>query len=941
MANGDDITPEDNEESKPGILESVVDGTINIAAPASVLVGGPGTAIPAVLAAAAADKATDYLFDTAVGQLAEEKAQSAVEAGEQLVDDAVEASGYMSSDNDAEKIRIQKSVRLKEQCFLTYHMKQLAEIHKDTMSEEVEASDKFPHFRYQKTQLLDSPQGLTGEVLPKLFMRPGTEHLLDVTTDQIANLVPMIKLYKVVYEDDTALEVPFLFYNHTIAEDDAADDLTGWAEGTTTEFAGGVGGYQGRSGVGIKSFDWQYISGNPDTVQKDITAKLVLYFQSMDELIRIRNGSVVNPNTGETKTIEYSYLDLVVNPARRTNGGASSLTGDTSQGSGSPCLGAFDEYDSTEYEIKASVGWASWNSPNQEIDSQLRQSINYNKTNLFLSLTDHQFNINQDGTFELTISYRSRMEGLIESPKSNVLFCDKQIISSSPSFQLLIDYERQIKELSATSCVDNKQKLEDKKRDLIKVQDGLRNETYKFMITNLLKPSRWLGYEPTSPDAPPTDEPQRLIYSILTDPQAYVEYADTGKMPDDFKTLDIEHISTTDMVFKEPSWAAESSAGNIADGKLTYRPANPDEMIINFFFLGDLIDMLMTTVFDTEKYKDLDPDIRKKYSFNNVEVENLKLLLGPMQFRDPKTSEIVNINIADIPVSVREFTKFFHNKVIKSQLTVYNFKSFLKDLLHGLIQTALGESCFEGNNQITSSMRNGYLSAPIGQTDPLENKSTSASTTRVDMDEINYENPIFDPSLYVGNTSVVQHNHYIVIYMQGPAGLRYPGSEGGPLLGGKTPKGRDLDRGIHHLFIGRDRGLVTSVNFSKTNEPYLRQARLENAGAFNPVLQLSDVYEASIEMMGNTFFLPGQRLYLNPFGLGYGENFGFPHERGTISNIMGLGGYHIVTNVSNYIESGVYKTSLSARFETAGDGCVATNTTNDDSGGDCPEESSA
>ena len=152
-----------------------------------------------------------------------------------------------------------------------------------------------------------------------------------------------------------------------------------------------------------------------------------------------------------------------------------------------------------------------------------------------------------------------------------------------------------------------------------------------------------------------------------------------------------------------------------------------------------------------------------------------------------------------------------------------------------------------------------------------------------------------------------------------------------------TPRQQDLQKGIYHLFIGRDRGLVKTVNFSQTNQPYLRQARLENMGAFNPIAQLSDVYEATIEMMGNTLFLPGSRLYLNPFGLAWGQNFGMPHNRGTIANIMGLGGYHIITNVSNYIESGVFKTTLQARFETAGDGCVATNA-NDDDTGPCPEE---
>ena len=56
---------------------------------------------------------------------------------------------------------------------------------------------------------------------------------------------------------------------------------------------------------------------------------------------------------------------------------------------------------------------------------------------------------------------------------------------------------------------------------------------------------------------------------------------------------------------------------------------------------------------------------------------------------------------------------------------------------------------------------------------------------------------------------------------------------------------------------------------------------------------------------------------------------------------MGLGGYHTIVYVSSYIESGVYKTSLRARFETNGDGFTANDVERSDSGGDCPEASNS
>ena len=954
MANGDEKPPEEQ-----NFFENLRDSAAKV-----IEVAGDA-------AGAVAESAGDIYDAALAGGVAGALLQASIEK-EELFQKAVEAfaeAGVKNLSSEEEEKTLQNSINARgsDQCYLAYHMKPLSDLHVQTIIDYNALSDfagdegdivnqaandllatefsRFPQFKYKNSHLLDTPKGQIAEVVPKLFLRPDTLALLDATTAELSNLVPMVKIYKTVYDDDnTTYEVPFKFYNHTVNKDNARED---WYQFDSFEKTPAAG-VQARSAVGIKSFDWQYISGNPDTVKKDITAKLVLFFQSMDELIRLRNYSVRDSN-GQQKDVQYSYLDLVVNPARRQPSSTpESINQDTSQseGRGKP-EGAFDQFDPSEYEIKASVGWASGKNNVKEISEELKNAIDNTKTNLFLSLTDHEFSFNQDGSFELQISYRSRLEGILESPKSNILFCDKKLMNESAAFKLLIQYEEEIEKLGGQKCADNKKQLEDTKRKLVNIQDSLRLETYKFIILNMLRPERWLGYEPVRDSAPESDMPQRLIYSMLVDPIGFGEFSDVGVMPENLKILDYESVTTRELVFKKPDWVHPSSEANISGDKLIYRPANPDEMIINFFYLGDLVEMLMTTVFDTEKYDSIPDSIRKKYSFNRAEIEKLRLLMGPMQFTDPRTGNIETINIADIPVGLRAFTDFFHRKVIKQQLTVYNFKSFLKDLMHDLVITALGKECFEDIQQTNGRLRSTYLTAPAlsDGSDPVVAKGDKfAVTTRVDMDTINNDNPLFN----YGSPKPLQlseHYHYVVLHMQSKAGLVYPGIPGGPQLEKRegveqTPKEQDLDRGIKHLIIGRDRGLLLNVNFSKTNEPFLRQARLENSGRFNPILQLSDVYEVDVEMMGNTFFYPGTQFYLNPFGLGYTESFGVPHNRGSLSNIMGLGGYHTIINVSSYIESGVYKTSFKARFETNGDGFSDNDSVKADSGGDCPEDSS-
>ena len=69
-------------------------------------------------------------------------------------------------------------------------------------------------------------------------------------------------------------------------------------------------------------------------------------------------------------------------------------------------------------------------------------------------------------------------------------------------------------------------------------------------------------------------------------------------------------------------------------------------------------------------------------------------------------------------------------------------------------------------------------------------------------------------------------------------------------------------------------------------------------------------------MFGNTMFYPGSLVYVNPSNsIGDG---GRPWIRGSVFNIMGLGGYHIIRNVTNTISDGVFSTQLKATYVSSG-----------------------
>jgi hypothetical protein len=72
---------------------------------------------------------------------------------------------------------------------------------------------------------------------------------------------------------------------------------------------------------------------------------------------------------------------------------------------------------------------------------------------------------------------------------------------------------------------------------------------------------------------------------------------------------------------------------------------------------------------------------------------------------------------------------------------------------------------------------------------------------------------------------------------------------------------RDLSNGIFHVSTGLDRGLTKSMEFGLSNQKYLREARYEQSD-FKPELQLSDVYNANINMYGNNLFSQAHRSML-------------------------------------------------------------------------------
>ena len=131
-------------------------------------------------------------------------------------------------------------------------------------------------------------------------------------------------------------------------------------------------------------------------------------------------------------------------------------------------------------------------------------------------------------------------------------------------------------------------------------------------------------------------------------------------------------------------------------------------------------------------------------------------------------------------------------------------------------------------------------------------------------------------------------------------------------------KEEDADKGIAHFRYGSTAGMMKSISFSKSPIEYLAEERYVREGSDNLLNQLAGRYDMQMSMVGNNMFIPGQYVYFDPVALGIGKSYARTDSGRSLSNLMGLGGYHIITEVGCSITPGKYETTIKGLWETGG-----------------------
>jgi hypothetical protein len=861
---------------------------------------------------------------------------------------ALEERFRQSQQGESEaKAALEEDIEQSEQD-VKIHMQALLAYHLTTLSEFNQARGAVMP-RYEKTYLLDGPPS---ELVNKLTYVPGSEDFAKITVPEASSLVPMIRLFKISYNSKGELdrerpEIPLIFKTFTDVDSD---------------FMSGHGA--GRSGVGIKSFDWQYNGTNPATVKNDITAKLVLYFQNFNDLLKEQENG-------------FKYVDLLV----RTNPTSEEDKEKPIEGPNETGVvenKSTTEGDSKYYEIKATVGWAP--NPDYARDfsnkPNLAKSIKNQQVSLFLTLVEHEFSVRQDGTFELTIDYRGRIDGIMMDKRADVIL-DGEVQRQ------VCKLTKELEEAKSSCFQDEIENIEEKIED-VKVR--ARFESHTKIFTDLLQTGRiyyakidnetWEAAGRKIANLKPGDigiseeiEGTKVLYEAdenLLALELRAAHEDRAKEDaliniggcegsyDSFsgkfnarffafgKSL-TDYVGVTEnqgamqLSQDDDEWwqcfklqynqqrgletpgdkplainAVEYPNGQLGE-KYGIRE-DDGSMIIPYFFLGDLIDIAARKAIGQQNETTDEDECNTYYHPNRV--ENMAIILGSLEIAPHGTQkQWEQINIGDIPICLPYFRDWWARHTTKSSKNTYPLVKFIRDCLKDFALEALGDDLFDGMRAQKLLIKDASISVPanVGGVDPIRErirkemsdpkKADLLAGSRLRLESIDNTKPmqLENPTNLTPNDMFFYKVFYLV-------------SDSPDYLRGN--KEEDLQRGIQHIVMGSRSGLLKEANFSRSTAAGLREQRVVEESEFNPLSHLADVYNIDARMIGNVMFYPGQYIYLNP--IGFGTKLGNPSDPGSPSRAMGLGGYHLITQVSSFIENGKFETTIEALWETSG-----------------------
>ncbi|HAI38458.1 MAG TPA: hypothetical protein DCM40_10195, partial [Maribacter sp.] len=270
-----------------------------------------------------------------------------------------------------------------------------------------------PHFDSNASICLDAETPYA--FMNALSIGAAGSAFFDMKNHDISTLQPMIKLYKIIFDEERKKEVSQELKFDSFAN--TAESYTSLSHTAETLLSDkNKRGF----GIGIKSFNFKYAGSNPFAVKRSISAQLKIFANSFDELLRERTvddgRASSRTRSGETRTYRYVDLALKTSNQNRAGGGCDRST-----------IGfENEELAKLNFRLKAVVGWAYPEGKTSHLTNGVKDALYDSYVTLNLTPTVHDFEFDDQGRVTFTINYLAYTDDFFDQEDYNI-FIDPAI----------------------------------------------------------------------------------------------------------------------------------------------------------------------------------------------------------------------------------------------------------------------------------------------------------------------------------------------------------------------------------------------------------------------------------------------------------------------------------------------------------------------------------
>jgi hypothetical protein len=513
-----------------------------------------------------------------------------------------------------------------------------------------------------------------------------------------------------------------------------------------------------------------------------------------------------------------------------------------------PSTKSSDAIDRDKYDIILKVGY-QLDGIMKNQSHEVREALKKQDKMVSLGMINYDLTFEPNGMLKVSVQYKSSNLNYFSDKRNDIFGSAKKTLKYDPSSIPLVG------PLLPSKKEDKKQV--EKKKDVEQKQKKTEDSA-----------------QASPDDTKPAIDPQRLYDSLL-------DYLSENGKTYTFDSSLVDGIAKGDYYFSQNACFASNKKNDLkqdlSEALTKVGSSDIDSILkkfgdgeyqgkreIKYFYFGDLIEAIM---------------IKNPEIFERMKARKFSFLMDNVAYQFIKGDRISVFNIAKLPIAVSFYNQWFTKNIIEKEKKIESLMSFMKGYVMNFAFAALA---MRTKDQIgldyTPTLVRRLINVPNG----LEDNKEIFGYTKLDIKK--------NTDYYA--KSAQSYHEYYTIYDESYYNDQL--SSEMELIDDENRYYYNLAAGIPHFYIGANKGLLKKFSFQKSSIGE-EIAVIRNLEEGTPTQQLWTIFDLNAEFIGNNIMSVGKNIYLDPTIAGLGS----PLKEGTVSNIMGLGGYYMVSRVEH------------------------------------------